>query len=136
MSESNCGGVERYKGLKPPTCLGGKGCDACWKKHKDSPSYSLPWLQRYRKAAFAKMVGHAKAKREPSVLRVRRKRLRALLEEVQVLSKEVVGGCPHLVENQVYEEYCPEDTLGNRSRGMCCTIRCEGCGNILERWSE
>lgn len=30
-----CTSFKEYKGILPPKCNGGKGCEACWKKYND-----------------------------------------------------------------------------------------------------
>lgn len=78
----------------------------------------------------------AKRKRETPEMKRKRALLAKLMERVQKLSKEVRGGCSHLIENQKYTETGREDTLGSWKSGMDYKIQCNGCGEVLARWED
>jgi hypothetical protein len=82
------------------------------------------------------MQGLATAKVESKALKAARRKLARLMAEVSKLSAFVGESCPHLIEEQAYEERGREDTLGNYKSGRSCSIRCKGCGVFLARWSE
>lgn len=136
MSESNCGGVERYQGLKEPKCLSGKGCDACWKKYKNPPDFSLPWLKRWRREAWAKMESFVNTARNTKVRQAKSKKYQKLLVEVEELRKWLRTSCPHLIETQRYEEHGREDSYGRYRGGRDYAISCKDCGITLASWGD
>jgi hypothetical protein len=138
MSESNCGGVERYQALIAPTCLGGKGCDACRKKFKDPPAFSLGFVKRWRREAFSKMQGLVcgGGSKEISARVAKKRKLAKLKAEVEVLRKQLVYSCPHLLSDQRYEEFGRENTLGTYKSGMDYVISCRDCGVTLASWGD
>lgn len=135
MSKSNCGKVERYKGLKEPKCLGGKGCDACWDKYKNPPSYSLPWLMKYRKNVFKTMQDLAQGSESPEFIK-KQEKLVKLQEQIDKLRKELIETCPHPIENQEYRETGREDDYGCYKSGMDYYIKCKICNKYLAEWGD
>jgi hypothetical protein len=136
MSISNCGAVESYTALVEPTCFGGTGCDTCWLKFKNPPSYSLPWLKRYRQTEFIVMASLAKTTVENDTLIEKRSKLKYYMDCVESLTKDVHDLCPHLIENQTYTEWTNEDTYGRHHGPMHQQIQCKGCGGVLWRGTD
>lgn len=103
---------------------------------EEDKAYSLPWMKRWRKDVFERMRSFVKSEKETPAQKGKRTRLANLLKEVEKLSKEVRNACPHILENQRYEEHGRQNTLGSWAAGMDYWLRCEGCGNTLDRWSD
>ena len=94
----------------------------------------LDFIQNYRKDVFIKMQGYAQALKESPALKGKRTKLKNLMGQVLKLSQEVREACPHLIENQIYEETGREDSYGCYKFGMDYWLRCKACDKTLERW--
>ncbi|HVT63057.1 MAG TPA: hypothetical protein VHD33_06205 [Legionellaceae bacterium] len=84
---------------------------------------------------YAKMQALALAKREPKALKLKRAKLAKLMEKVNKLSPEVINECKHLIENQEYESYPMDDTIGHYNYTVY-KIKCIQCGKILDNWFD
>lgn len=102
----------------------------------EDEAYSLPWMKRWRKDAFKKMQSLVVVEKESPALKAKRTKLKNLQEQVSKLHSEISKSCPHVLENQRYEECGRQNDLGSWASGMDYLIRCTGCGKYLADWSS